>query len=63
VGPLLNESGDLVTQDMEKADVWKAFFALVFSSKIVLQKSQVPETMGKMRSKEGVPLVKEDQVR
>ncbi|KFW73581.1 hypothetical protein AS28_12130, partial [Pygoscelis adeliae] len=33
VGPLRNEMGDLVTQDMEKAEVLNDFFALVFTSK------------------------------
>ncbi|KFW11307.1 hypothetical protein N327_10870, partial [Fulmarus glacialis] len=31
VGPLRNEMGDLVTQDMEKAEVLKDFFASVFT--------------------------------
>ena len=44
VDPLLSESGDLVTQDMEKAEVPNATFA----SKISLQESQAPETKGKV---------------
>ncbi|CAM4488283.1 unnamed protein product [Lepidochelys kempii] len=32
VGPLLNEGGNLVTEDVEKANVLNAFFASVFSS-------------------------------
>lgn len=50
--------GDLVTQDMEKAA-----FALVFTSKINLQESQVPKTRGKAWNKEDATLVEEDQVR
>ncbi|GAB0176173.1 calcium-independent phospholipase A2-gamma [Grus japonensis] len=33
VGPLRNETGDLVTQDMEKAEVLNNFFASVFTGK------------------------------
>ena len=54
VGPLLNEAGDLVTQDMEKAEVLNAFFASVFTSKTGLQESLAPETRGKGCSKEDV---------
>ncbi|KAK4811992.1 hypothetical protein QYF61_022988 [Mycteria americana] len=50
VGLLLNKAGDLVTQDMEKAECH-------------LCASQVPETRGEGWSKEDVPLVEEDQVR
>ncbi|KAK4807033.1 hypothetical protein QYF61_000362 [Mycteria americana] len=63
VGPLLNEIGDLVTQDMEKAEVLNAAFASVFTSKTSLQESQAPEARGKVWSKEDVPLVEEDLVR
>ncbi|GAB0179566.1 mitochondrial enolase superfamily member 1 [Grus japonensis] len=58
VGPLLNRTGDLVTQDVEKAVVLNAFFASAFASKIGLQESQVPETKGS-----AVPLVEENQFR
>ncbi|GAB0208674.1 hypothetical protein GRJ2_003333100 [Grus japonensis] len=61
VGPLLNEAGDLVTQDMEKAEVLNTVFASVFTSKTSLQESQVPETRQKDWSKEDVSLVEEDQ--
>lgn len=40
-----------------------AFFALVFTKKISLQKSQVLETREILQSKENVLLVVEDQVR
>ena len=63
MGPLLNEMGDLVTQDMEKADVLNAFFASAFTSKTGLQESQVPATRGKGWIKDDVPLVEEDQVK
>ena len=45
---------------MEEAEILNAFFASVFTG---LQESRVPETQGKVWSKEGVPLVEEDQVR
>ncbi|KAK4831130.1 hypothetical protein QYF61_015433 [Mycteria americana] len=61
VGPLLNEMGDLVTQDMEKAEELNAAFALVLTSQTGLQESRIPETRGKGWSKEYVPLVEEDQ--
>jgi len=39
MGPLLNETGDLVTQDMDKAEVPNAFLASIFTNKISLQES------------------------
>ena len=33
MGPLWKEKGDLVTWDMEKAEVFNDFFASVFTSK------------------------------
>ncbi|KAK4810486.1 hypothetical protein QYF61_004266 [Mycteria americana] len=63
VGLLLNETGDLVTQDTEKAEVLNAFFASVFTSKTGLQEYQAPETRGKAWSKEDVLFVEEDQIR
>jgi len=63
VGPLLNETGDLVTQHMEKAEVLNTFFASVFTSKTSLQGSQASETRRKDWRKEYVSLVEEDQVR
>jgi len=58
VGPSLNKTGDLVTQDTEKA-----FFASVFTSKMDLQESQVPETKGKCWNNEDLHVVEENQVR
>ncbi|GAB0209770.1 mitochondrial enolase superfamily member 1 [Grus japonensis] len=63
VGPLQNEMGDLVTQDMEKAEVLNDFFASVFTSKGSSHTAQVTE--GKVRDweNEEPPTVGEDQVR
>ncbi|GAB0206222.1 mitochondrial enolase superfamily member 1 [Grus japonensis] len=63
VGPLWNETGDLVTQDMEKAEVLNDFFASVFTSKCLSHTAQVTE--GKDRDWENAepPTVGEDQVR
>jgi len=63
VCPLLKETGYLVTQDMEKAELMNAFFASVFTSMTGLQESQGPETNGKIWSKAVIPLVEEHQVR
>ncbi|GAB0209794.1 mitochondrial enolase superfamily member 1 [Grus japonensis] len=63
VGPLQNETGDLVTQDMEKAEVLNDFCASVFTSKGSSHTAQVTE--GKVRDWENAepPTVGEDQVR
>ncbi|GAB0179532.1 hypothetical protein GRJ2_000418500 [Grus japonensis] len=45
VGPLQNETGDLVTQDMEKVEVLNDFFALVFTGKCSSHTAQVTEGM------------------
>ncbi|GAB0182184.1 mitochondrial enolase superfamily member 1 [Grus japonensis] len=43
VGPLRNEMDDLVTQDMEKAEVLNDFFASVFTGKCLSHTAQVTE--------------------
>ena len=48
---------------MEKAEVPNIFCTAALSSKSGLQEPRVPETKGKIWSKEDVPLVEEDQVR
>ncbi|PKU46422.1 rna-directed dna polymerase from mobile element jockey- hypothetical protein [Limosa lapponica baueri] len=61
VNLLLNETVELVIQDMEKAEVPNTFFTSVFISKTGRQEFQVVETRGKCCSKEDVPLIEEDQ--
>ncbi|GAB0206955.1 mitochondrial enolase superfamily member 1 [Grus japonensis] len=61
VGPLQNETGDLVTQDMEKAEVLNDFFASVFT-KCSSHTAQVTEGKGRDRENEELPTVGEDQV-
>ena len=48
---------------MEKAEVLKALFGSVSTSKTSLQESQAPETRGKVWNKKDLPMVEEDQVR
>ncbi|GAB0209066.1 mitochondrial enolase superfamily member 1 [Grus japonensis] len=61
VGPLWNERGDLVTQDMEKAEVLNDFFASVFTGKCLSHTAQVTE--GRDWENAEPPTVGEDQVR
>ncbi|GAB0188222.1 mitochondrial enolase superfamily member 1 [Grus japonensis] len=61
VGPLQNETGELVTQDMEKAEVLNDFFASVFTGKSLSHTAQVAE--GRDWEKAEPPTVGEDQVR
>ncbi|GAB0206149.1 mitochondrial enolase superfamily member 1 [Grus japonensis] len=61
VGPLQNETGDLVTQDMEKAEVLNGFFASVFTGKCSSHTAQVTE--GRDWENAEPPTVGEDQVR
>ncbi|CAM4681894.1 unnamed protein product [Lepidochelys kempii] len=44
VGPLLNEGGNLVTEDVEKANVLNAFFASVFTNKVSFQTAALGST-------------------
>ena len=60
MGPLLSETGDLMTQDVGKAEAQNAFIASAVASKTGLQKSQLPETRGKAWTS---ALVEEDQIR
>ncbi|GAB0184878.1 mitochondrial enolase superfamily member 1 [Grus japonensis] len=61
VGPLRNETGNLVTQDMEKAEVLNDFFASVFTGKCLSHTAQVAE--GRDWENTEPPTVGEDQVR
>ncbi|GAB0204023.1 mitochondrial enolase superfamily member 1 [Grus japonensis] len=63
VGPLRNETGDLVTQDMEKAEVLNDFFASVFTGKSLSHTAQVTEGKGRDWENAEPPTVGEDQVR
>ncbi|GAB0206583.1 mitochondrial enolase superfamily member 1 [Grus japonensis] len=56
----LNETGDLVTQDVEKAEVLNDFFASVFTSKCLSHTAQITE--GRDWENEEPPTVGEDQV-
>ncbi|GAB0208807.1 mitochondrial enolase superfamily member 1 [Grus japonensis] len=61
VGPLRNEMDDLVTQDVEKAEVLNDFFASVFTGKSLSHTAQVTE--GRDWEIAEPPTVGEDQVR
>ncbi|GAB0192220.1 mitochondrial enolase superfamily member 1 [Grus japonensis] len=61
VGPLQNEMGDLVTQDMEKAGVLSDFFTSAFAGKSLSHTVQVTE--GRDWENAEPPTVGEDQVR
>ncbi|GAB0208586.1 hypothetical protein GRJ2_003324300 [Grus japonensis] len=61
VDSLQNEMGDLVTQDMEKAEVLNDFFASVFTGKCLSHTAQVTE--GRDWENAEPPTVGEDQVR
>ena len=63
VGPLQNETGDLVTQDMEKAELLNNFFPSVFTGKCLSHTVQVTEGKGWDWENEEPPTVAEDQVR
>ncbi|GAB0203645.1 mitochondrial enolase superfamily member 1 [Grus japonensis] len=62
VGPLWNEMGDLVTQDMEKAEVLNDFFASVFNGKCLSHTTQVADSKGRDWENAEPPTVGEDQI-
>ncbi|GAB0205741.1 mitochondrial enolase superfamily member 1 [Grus japonensis] len=60
VGPLRNETGDLVTQDTEKAEVLNDFLASVFTGKRLSHTAQVTE--GRDWENAELPTVGDDQL-
>jgi len=62
VSPLWKEMGDLVTRDMEKAEVLNEFFASVFSYKCSSHTAQVADGRDRDWENEEPPTVGEDQV-
>jgi len=60
VGPLLNEVGVLVTEDIEKAELLNAFFASVFTAKASPQESQALGVRQEACKEDDLPLVEED---
>ena len=62
MGPLWKEMGDLLTQDMEKAEVLNNFFASVFTGKCSSHTTQDTEVKGRDWENEELPTAGEDQV-
>ncbi|GAB0189884.1 mitochondrial enolase superfamily member 1 [Grus japonensis] len=62
VGPLWKETGDLVTQDMEKAELLNDIFVSVITSKCSIHTTQVTEGKGRDWENEELPTAGEDQV-
>jgi len=63
VDPLWKETGDLVRQDMEKAEVLNDIFASVFTGKCPSHTTQVTDGKGRDWENEEPPTAGEDQVR
>ncbi|CAM4643115.1 unnamed protein product [Caretta caretta] len=59
-GPLMNEGGNLVTEDVEKANVLNAFFASVFTNKVSSQTAALGITTWGI---DGQPSVEKEVVR
>ena len=62
MGPLSKETGDLITQDMEKAEALNDFFASVFTGKCSSHTAQVTGGKGTDWENEEPPSVGEAQV-
>ncbi|KAM9582173.1 uncharacterized protein ACIB01_001592 isoform 1-T2 [Guaruba guarouba] len=62
MGPLWKDMGDLVTRNIEKAEVFSYFFASVFTSKYSSHAVQVTEGKGRDWKDEELHSVGEDQV-
>ncbi|GAB0179685.1 mitochondrial enolase superfamily member 1 [Grus japonensis] len=62
VSSLRKKRGDLVTQDMEKAEALNDFFASVFTGECLSHTAQVTEGKGRDWENEELPTVGEDQV-
>ncbi|CAM4677035.1 unnamed protein product [Caretta caretta] len=60
VGPLMNEGGNLVTEDVEKANVLNAFFTSVFTNKVSSQTAALGITTWGI---DGQPSVEKEVVR
>ncbi|KFQ40129.1 hypothetical protein N332_13281, partial [Mesitornis unicolor] len=62
VSPFWKENGELVTRDMEKAEVLNDFFVSLFTVRGSSHAAQVTEAKGRDWEKEDPPTVSEDQV-
>ena len=62
MGPLQKETGDLVTWDMEEAEVLNNFFASVFTGKCSSYTAQDTEGKGRDWENEQPPAIGHDQV-
>ncbi|GAB0176697.1 mitochondrial enolase superfamily member 1 [Grus japonensis] len=62
IDPLWKKKRDVVTQDMEMAEVLNDFFASVFTSKCSSHTTQVTEGKGRAWENEEPPTVGEDEI-